>query len=188
MPYDKPCIIFPMKYQRETLIAALRAWGIRYLAPSDAVATEALPSEQALIIALVEQSDLRLQMALVPLFVRNPNLHTVVAELVNRLAPNFAVELQTYYMAAVYLQRLWEIRLGFYLDNCVLLPDLYSQTMGLPPAEERFGKPGLYDLAEAWKERSPYSFNYLASLTKTIDLFFEQLKAESPLPPYAPAS
>lgn len=174
-----------MNYQRETLVAALREYGIRYLAPSDAVATEPIPADKELIAALLEQSDPRLQMALVPLFIRNPQLAVDVADLANQLSPVFALDLKTYYMAAVYLQRLWQIRLGFYIDNEPLLPDYYSQALHLPPADERFGKPGLYDLADAWVERSPYPFNRLASLRKTMDLFFEQLKLENPLPHYA---
>ena len=50
--------------------------------------------------------------------------------------------------------------------------------------ERLLGKTGLYDLAEAWQARSRYPFDWLAALNKTIDLFFEQLKLENPLPPY----
>ncbi len=91
-------------------------------------------------------------------------------------------------MAAVYLQRHWKTSLGFYLDNTTPLPDLYSQQLGLPPADEYFGKTGLHELADAWKARSPYPFNRLASLNQTIDLFFEQLRIEKPHSHYAPAS
>lgn len=177
-----------MSYQHETLVAKLRELGIRYLAPSDAVATETISSGEELIVALLEHPDPRLQMALVPLLIRNPDLAVYVPDLVNRLSPAAALELKTYYMAAVYLQRLWHIRLGFYIDNRNLLPDLYSQALGLPSAEERFGKPGLYDLADTWRDRSPFPLNRLASLTKTMDLFFEQLKLENSLPHYAPTS
>jgi hypothetical protein len=81
-------------------------------------------------------------------------------------------------MAAVYLQRIWQIRLELYLDQIVLLPDLYSDQLELPPADERFGKTGLYALAEAWSARSSYPFDWLASLNKAMDLLFAQLKME----------
>ncbi len=168
-----------MKYERETLVAKLREYGIRYLAPSDAIATEIVPSEQSLLLALLEQADPRLQMALVPLFVRNPHLSAHIPALVDNLSPASVLNLKTYYMAAVYLQRLWHFRLGLYIDNKSLLPDFYSQDLELPPATERFGKPGLYDLADAWRNRSPFPFNWLASLNKTMDLFFEQLILEN---------
>ena len=183
---DKRCIILAMAYKRETLVAELRERGVAYLAPSDALATEIIPSDDALLVALLEQPDARLQLALVPLFLRCPELARIVAQLVNQLDEALTLELQTLYMAAVYLQRLWKTRLGFYLDNTLLLPDLFSQQLGLPPADERFGKNGLHDLADAWKERSRYPFNRLASLNNTMDLFFAQLKLENYAGIYAP--
>lgn len=167
-----------MEALRETLVAMLRERGVGYLAPSDAVATEAIASDDALLIALLEQPDSRLQLALIPLLLRQPDLASRVSALVNQIDAGLAIELKTLYMAAVYLQRLWKTRLSFYLDTTNLLPDLFSQQLGLPPPEERFGKNGLYDLAEAWKVRSRYPFERLASLNNTMDLFFEQLKLE----------
>ena len=167
-----------MEYQRETLVAELRERGIAYLAPSDAQATEIISSVEELIIAILNQPDSRLQLALVPLFIRHPELAEYVPALAQKVTPAQALDLQTLYMAAVYLQRLWLTRLSFYLENISLLPDLYSHQLKLPPADERFGKAGLHALAEDWSARSLYPFNRLASLNKTMDLFFEQLKLE----------
>lgn len=167
-----------MEQLRETLVAKLRELGIAYLAPSDAVATAPIPSDEALLLALLEQSDARLRLAMVPLFIRHPELAVCVQSLIDHIDPKLVLELQSYYTAAVYLQRLWRTRLGFYLDTTTLLPDLFSQQLGLPSPEERFGKHGLYDLADAWKARSRYPFDRLAALNNTMDLFFEQLKLE----------
>lgn len=167
-----------MEQLRETLVAKLRERGVTYLAPSDAVATEIIASDDALLVALLEQPDSRLQLALIPLLIRHTDLAGCVLSLVNEIEDQLVIELQTLYMAAVYLQRLWKTRLGFYLDTATPLPDLFSQQLGLPPAEERFGKTGLYDLADAWKARSRYPFDRLAALNNTMDLFFEQLKLE----------
>ena len=174
-----------MQYTRETLVAELRARGITYLAPSDALATEIIPSDDALLVALLDQPDTRLQLALIPLLLRHPALVRCVPSLVQQIESRLVIELQTLYMAAVYLQRLWRTRLGFYLDNTQLLPDLFSQQLGLPPAHERFGKNGLYDLTDAWQARSRYPFNRLSSLTVTMDLFFAQLKLEARVNDYA---
>jgi hypothetical protein len=175
-----------MNYSRETLVAELRERGIAYLAPSDAQATEVVTSDDVLLMALLDQPDSRLQLALIPLFLRHPELAWRVPALLNQLDPRLVIELQTYYMAAVYLQRLWKTRLGFYLDNPLLLPDLFSHQLGLPPADERFGKNGLYDLADAWRARSRYPFNRLSALNITMDLFFEQLKLEHGVTYHAP--
>jgi hypothetical protein len=170
-----------MSYQRETLVAELKKRGISFLAPSDAVSTETISSDEELIVALLEQSDARLHLALVVLFIRHPELAESVAVLVKKLSSPQALELQTLYMAAVYLQRFWLTHLSLYLGTFSLLPDLYSRQLDLPSADERFGKVGLYALADAWTARSRYPFNRLASLNKTMELFFGQLRLEYPL-------
>ncbi|MEZ4674872.1 MAG: hypothetical protein R2932_11590 [Caldilineaceae bacterium] len=142
------------------------------------MATVPVPSEDALLLALLEQPDTRLRLAVIPLLIRHPELAACVQSLVGQIDPALVIELQTYYMAAVYLQRLWKTRLGFYLDTRTPLPDLFSRQLGLPPAEERFGKHGLFDLADDWQARSRYPFDRLAALNNTMDLFFEQLKLE----------
>jgi len=87
------------------------------------------------------------------------------------------VELIAHYMAAVYLQRMWRTRLGFYLD-VRLLPDLFSAQLGLPAPDERFGKAGLHALAQWHANRSPFPFNHLSSYHHVMDLLFAQLKQE----------
>ncbi|MCE7984190.1 MAG: hypothetical protein DYG89_23695 [Caldilinea sp. CFX5] len=129
-----------MNYQRETLVATLRQQVIRYLAPSDALLLDPAPDDEALLLALVSQPDSRLQLALVPLFIRRPELAPIVEQLVNQLDSGLALDLKTYYMASVYLQRLWRMRLGFYIDNTRLLPDLFSAQMGLRPLMSISGK------------------------------------------------
>jgi len=177
-----------MTYSRETLVAKLRDHGVRYLAPSDAVATEEISSNRELIIALIESDDPRLRMALIPLLLRNPQWHDDVEDIVTTLSDDLALDLKTYYMVAAYLQRFWKTNLGFYIDTTTSLPDLYSTEMELPSTEERFGKLGLYYLADAWQKRSIYPFDRMASITKTFDLFIEQLAIERVTPEYAPAS
>ena len=181
---QQSAVVFP----RENLVAALKEQGITYLAPSDAVADEALTSPDQLLSALLRQPDARLQLAIVSLFLRQPVLAETVPALVARLDASLSLELQTLYMAAVYLQRHWYSRLSIYLGDMNLLPDLFSHQMDLPPPEERFGKTGLYELAEAWQARSHHPFDRLAALQHTVYLFFEQLKLEKRDQPYAPTN
>ena len=162
---DTGWLLFSMRFQREALVGALREMGVSYLVPSDAVSEPALACPETLLPALLRQPDSRLQLAIVPL-------------LVARLDANLSLELRTLYMAAAYLQRHWQSRLGLYLDDMSVLPDLFSEHMGLPSPEERFGKTGLYELADAWQARSTFPFARLEALNRTIDLFFDQLKLE----------
>jgi hypothetical protein len=165
---------------REALVGRLRELGLRFLAPSDADVGDlsGLPVRE-LIARLVVHSDARLRFALIPLFILHPEWVLEVQSVLQQLTEPARSELQALYTAAVYLQRLWRTRLGFYLGDFEALPDLYSGVLGLPPASERHGKTGLYALAAWHASRSPYPFNRLASYNKMMDLLFEQLKTEA---------
>ena len=175
-----------VSYARESLVAALRDRGISYLAPSDAVAREVLETHEQLLCALLHQDDSRLRLAIVPLLLRHPEISQSVPDLAARLDDSASLELQTLYMAAVYLQRNWRSRLSIYLDDVTLLPDLFSHQMGLPPPEDRFGKTGLVELADAWQARSQYPFERLQALNNTFELFIGQLRLEKANPSNAP--
>ena len=166
--------------RRDDLVAALRERGIRYLAPSDPQAGDAAAlAPQELIADLAAQADARLRLTLIPLFV----LHPEWADLVPRAAAEMdelgRTELMACYTAAVYLQRLWSIRLGLYLPVVSPLPDWFSERMGLPSPDERHGKVGLYALADWHAARSPYPFNWLASYQRVMEQLFDQLKQEA---------
>ncbi len=175
-----------VSYSRESLVAALRDRGIAYLAPSDAVAREVFETHERLLCALLRQDDSRLRLAIVPLLLRHPEISASVPALAARLDDTVSLELQTLYMAAVYMQRNWRSRLSIYLDEVTLLPDLFSRQMGLPPPAEQFGKTGLYELADAWQARSEYPFDRLQALNITVELFFGQLKLEKANQSHAP--
>jgi hypothetical protein len=161
---------------RETLVAALREWSIRFLAPSDAQADRPL-APQELIAGLAAQDDPRLRLALIPLFILHPELAQSAACAAGMDEPAHD-ELRACYMAAVYLQRLWSIRLGLYLPRVSFLLDWFSTQMSLPSPDERYGKAGLYALADWHAAHSPYPFNWLASYQRVMDLLFEQLEQE----------
>ncbi len=131
---------------RERLVAALRERGVDYLAPSDA-AGEPL-DDAALIRALAEHDDPRLRQALIALFLVQPHLAPIAASLRPVLQEPALTELTAHYMAAVYLQAMWRIRLGHYQSPVVPLPDYFSQALGLPHPDDMDGKAGLHALAD----------------------------------------
>lgn len=165
---------------RVLLVENLKKYGIHFLA-SDEVEGEAgiFLSTEELIAHLAGSKDPRLRLALVPFFILHPQTASQVPHLVEQLGDPARTELMTFYMAAVYLQRFWWTRLGLYLGDFPKLPDLYSQALSLPHADERYGKAGLYALADWHASRSPYPFNRLASYHKVMELLFEQLKMEA---------
>ncbi|MBI4785703.1 MAG: hypothetical protein HY782_01475 [Chloroflexi bacterium] len=163
--------------ERDRLVAALAQNGIRFLAGGGAEANHLSPAE--LIASLARHLDPRLHLALTSLFLLHPDWAIYVPSIAATLDGAALVELQARYMAAVYLQRRWRTRLGYYLDDFPLLPDLYGRALGLPSPDERFGKTGLVALADWHAQRSAYPFNRLASYHKSAELLFGQLIAEA---------
>ncbi len=161
----------PCSHNREALVAALRERGVRYLAPSDARAGERPIPPEELIACLARNEDTRLRLALVPLFILNPHWADLLPAI--ELPSESQAVLRKHYTAAACLQRMWSIRLGFYLNEVTLLPDLFSEQLGLPSIDIMDGKLCLHALAEG----DP--FDQLSAYDGVMDLLFAQLKAEA---------
>ncbi len=143
-----------------SIISALKAWGIYYFAPSD-LPSQPIPPEKLLPLLAGHETP-RFRLALVPLFLLHPEWSKFLT------SPSIPIPLQKYYTAAVCLQRMWSIRLGFYLGQITKLPDLFSASLDLPPADLMYGKACLTALAER------ETFNQLSAYQGTIDLLFAQ--------------
>jgi hypothetical protein len=165
--------------EHDQLVAKLRESGVRYLVPTDARLDETQSIDSLnLIRQLADSDDPRLRHSLIGLFILHPDWSGFAQQLSVLLAEPARTELIAHYMAAVYLQRRWRTRLGFYLE-VQLLPDYFSKQLGLPSPETRFGKTGLHALAKWHADQLGTIYNYLSAYEKTMDLLFEQLKQES---------
>lgn len=163
--------------ERERLVAALRARGVDYLAPSDA-AGEPL-DDAALIRALAEHDDPRLRQALIALFLLQPPLAPLVARLRPALPEPAATELTAHYMAAVYLQAMWATRLGHYQSPMVRLTDFFSQELGLPHPDEMDGKAGLHALADWHAAHRVEHGNPLSEYEGAFSLIIHRIKSRA---------
>jgi hypothetical protein len=167
-----------LTFTREQLVSALADEGVRFLAGGDDTVPRARIAAKDLIGAIVADPDPRLRLALTALFLLHPEYHAFVPDFASQLGGSAKIELQARYQAAVYLQRLWKTRLGYYLSDDQFLPDYFSRELGLPPPEERFGKTGLIALAELHARQSDFPYNHQASYQKSLELLIGQLKAE----------
>lgn len=158
---------------REALVAALRERGVDYLAPSDAQG-HAL-TDEGLIASLAAHDDPRLRQALIALFMLHPHLAPLVPPLRSRLEPAAEVELKAHYMAAVYLQSMWRIRLDHYWPPTPELPDYFSNELGLPDALDEYGKAGLYALADWHSAHAPGRANHLSEYEGVAGLLLDRL-------------
>jgi hypothetical protein len=160
---------------REPLVAALRQRGIDYLSPSDA-RLDRMIDDETLIASLASHSEARLRQALIAFFLLQPQLAPIALRVQAVLEPGAAQELLAYYTAAVYLQRMWRTRLGYYLDAVVPLPNYFSAELALPSPDDEHGKTGLYALADWQASRSAHRFNHLSAYEGVVDLLFQSLK------------
>ena len=166
----------------DTLVAALRMRDVDYLSPSDAQGRPLL--DETLIASLAAHDNPRLIQALIALFMRHPELAPRVPPLRAQLPPAARVELLAHYMAAVYLQSMWRIRLDHYLPPTPDLPDYFSAELGLPDALDLYGKAGLYALAEWHSAQAPGRANHLSEYMGVAELLLAdiQLKARHVAP------
>lgn len=168
-----------MVRDREALVAALRERGIDWLAPSDA---EGAPlTDETLIASLAANEDARLRQALIGLFLLPLSLAPIVLKLRPELDRAAEIELIAHYMAALYLQWMWRVRLSHYLPPFADLPDYFSKELGLPAPEDGYGKAGLYALAAWHTEHAQQAqrANHLSEYVGVADLLFERLKSKA---------
>ncbi len=163
-------------HEYETLVAALRRYGVEYLSPSDAKLDHMIDDE-TLIASLASHPEARLRQALIALFLLQPQLAPLVPRLQNTTRPSAAQELVAYYTAAMYLQHMWRTRLGHYLKAVQELPDYFSVELCLPQPQEEYGKAGLHLLSDWHARLSSYHFNHLSSYESVAELLFQTLKS-----------
>jgi len=161
---------------REALVAALRERGVDWLAPSDAAGAPL--TDETLIASLAANEDARLRQALIGLFLLHPALAPLVLKLRLEMDAAAEIELIAHYTAALYLQRMWRVRLAHYLPPFADLPDYFSKELSLPAPEEEYGKTGLHTLA-VWHAKQAQRANHLSEYEGVADLLFERLKSKA---------
>ena len=135
--------------------------------------------DATLIASLAAHDNPRLVQALIALFMLHPDLAPLVPLLRARLSPAAQVELLAHYMAAVYLQSMWRIRLNHYLPPTPDLPDYFSGELGLPDRDDEYGKAGLYALADWHSAHAPGRSNHLSEYEGVAELLLEDIKLKA---------
>lgn len=147
----------------DTLVDALRGYGVRYLSggtPASAEGAHAAGDGRriepdVLLARLAQSPDPRLRQALAAVFLVHPELAGVAPRVAETLPPPARDHLIHGYVAAVYLQRLWWTRLRRYLGDIPRLPPYWIAELGLPSPEDLFGRLGLVALVERCRESVP---------------------------------
>lgn len=161
----------------DLLAGALKARGLGHLRLAEPAVTYAAVEDTALIANLAGHSDPRLREALIPLFLRHPELAERAHSLAAQLGPLAADTLRHFYTAAVYLQRLWLSTLRLHLGSFPILPDHFGQAhYHLPSPEESFGEAGLRGLARYYADQT--GLDWLSVYQSVMNLFLQQLSLD----------
>lgn len=158
--------------QTDILIDNLALRDVPYFAGPVSDATP-LISDEALLAGLVCHEAARIQMALIPLFLRHPELTEVVPKVVTTLLQSEQKVLELYYTAAVLLQKATKADLESLLGDTPQLQDWYSEELGVvgKSTEER-----LESLASCHAYFSRLELNWIGTYWHSANRFLKSLR------------
>ena len=161
----------------DTLISILRTWGIEYLigleqASSPSQIEQLSPVE--LIKRLAQQNEnSRIRDASISLFLLHPELTDAILEAIEASEPAIAEQIITSTLAALYLQRMWSIRLALALGHLPNFPEQFFaqlwQQRHLPPPAFYNGEWGLLALQTFEQRRTGMPFSFIGDWQNQLD-------------------
>jgi hypothetical protein len=116
----------------DELVAELAGYGLHFLRGGHNVRSGPKHSPVDLIAALVGHGEARLRLALIPLFLSQPQLTNSVPAAAVQLSGSAQLTLQCFYTAACLLQQIYAEPFRRYGGEQPSLPDLFSKELGIP--------------------------------------------------------
>lgn len=154
-----------MMISEDQLVSELWARDVRFILGSKPDHPPML-APAALIAALAESREARLQLSLIPLFLRRPEFSAHIREVVAKLKPANQLILKCFYSAAVWLEKKHLSRRE--------LPDLFSKELGISPAPDP--EKNLRRLALQQKKLVNPRINWLATYQHAADIWLKDLE------------
>lgn len=166
-------------YEVDELITELRAWGIEYLVglgPADRFPEIEKDRRSAikLLQRLAQQDDYpRVRDAIISLLLLHPELAEIVQQAMHESDPQIAERIAVLTLAALYLQRLWSIRLAIAFGHPSDFPEQpfahLWEDRHLPSPACHTGVCGLLALEEAEQKRTGLPFTFTRDWQKQIN-------------------
>lgn len=126
---------------------------------SDAQQAPNLPADPTgLIVALADNAESRLRLALIPLLLRHPAFAQYAKSAAAHLSGDALLVLRCYYTAAYFLQQINQARLNALFGARTPLPDLFSTGLALPSIQTP--ETGLQALAAQHRMLSGKAINW----------------------------
>lgn len=156
-----------MLITNEQLVSELWAQDVRFLMGTTPNHPPML-SPVDLIVALAESTEARLQLSLIPVFLRHPEFSEHVKQASEKLKPNLQLLLKCFYSAAVWLEQ------RHLLTNN--LPDLFSKELGILPSESP--EDNLKKLAEQHQNLSGSKINWLGTYQHAAEVWLKEIELQ----------
>jgi len=154
-------------YSEDQLVAELWARDVRFILGSPSGLPPVIPPIH-LIAALAESHEARLQLSLIPLFLRHPEFFVHASAAAQKLNPAPQLILKCFYSAAVWLEQKYLSRKQ--------LPDLFSEELGLSPNSDP--DENLHALAKRHQELSGSQVNWLGMYEHAADIWLKELELQ----------
>lgn len=154
-------------YSEDQLVAELWARDVRFILGAPSGLPPAL-TPLHLIAALAESREARLQLSLIPLFLRHPEFAVHANTANQELASASQLILKCFYSAAVWLEQKHLLRKE--------LPDLFSKELGLSPVSDP--DENLHALAKRQQELSGQFVNWLGTYEHAADVWLKQMELQ----------
>jgi hypothetical protein len=151
----------------DKLVSELWAWDVRFILGSKPDHPPSLPPA-SLIAALTESREARLQLSLIPLFLRHPEFAIHVNAVAKKDNPEYQLILKCFYSAAVWLEQKHLLR--------KVLPDLFSKELGLTPNSNP--EENLRALAKRQQELSGTHINWLGTYEHAADIWLKEMELQ----------
>lgn len=151
----------------DQLVAELWARDVRFILGAPSGLPPAITPVN-LIAALAESREARLQLSLIPLFLRHPEFTVEVTTATKEVTPAAQLILKCFYSAAVWLEQKRLLRKE--------LPDLFSKEMGLAPTNDP--DENLHALAKRQQELSGSRINWIGTYEHAADVWLKEMELQ----------
>lgn len=158
------------------LLAELNRLGLHFVVGSLPEREQRQLSPEELIAGMVGQSDARLRLALIALFLYQPSIARVVPKVFSSLSAFGKTQLKLFYSAARLLQFLYAPGLRQFIEECDL-PDLFSADLGLSQVKDPEHQ--LKELAQLHQKLSGIQANWLGAYQHAAQRLMARLTKEA---------
>lgn len=159
------------------LLAELNRLGLHFVVGSLPEREQRPLAPGELIAGLVNQSDARLRLALIALFLYQPHIAGAVPEALRSLNAYGKTQLKLFYSAARLLQSLYAPGLRQFIEDWCDLPDLFSADLGLSQAKDPERQ--LKELAQLHQKLSGIQANWLGAYQHAAQRLMARLTKEA---------